>query len=946
MRNKRLVAHSRILGAILDSVENLRRYPLRCKNFLSILWSLILYVSVSGQCPLRDSIWERINLLAKNPGPVDSQLAELLDYRTKLSACPGIRDSTDAFLLKRIGVMYYLKADYYSAVRYTLLALEIFQNLPNKTYVNPKQKIQCYRNLETYYDSLNLLSKRNEAIDSSISAGLNSGFIDSLMLVSISDKISYLFMFGDYQRCVQYAVLGLNLAEKYGYNKAGITREIFAWKIEALLFLNNYPFAERELKNKIQEYEKSAYDNYLGNLFELWARYYLGTGKTDSALYSYKRAFYFNKKSKLTSGCATSLNSLGFVYFEKLQNYSNALKFYFEALSYSDEKETISSLTNIGNVYVRKHLFDSAFYFYQKAFDRIHPGLSESDLLNIRNSELLDNMAEYIVALVLDKADARLSQYKATRNKNQLNLTLDSYKTADKILDKIKEDQFEMQSKLSWRNNARRLYEHAIEASWLAKNDEDALYFFEKSRAVLLDDQLKAENLMQNQEAADLFQLKSRINHLENELDTSNPHSDHYSAIQAEIIRNKEDQDRMLTSIRGKDPLYFARNSNVESMSIRDVQSSILKDHTALIEIFNGDSSVYTLTITNAGSSISKIDKKSFDTLSQNFVSFISNPDLLNTGFSGFTDISQKLYELIFHNQPLPAGRIIVSPDGLCFPFEALITSKPPDIHYMLNDYSISYTYSARFLLSHFTNTTDRPVNDFMGMAPVEYAPYMKLSSLPGSDISLDQIKTHFRNVFIQKNDEASKSNFLSNFSNYKIVQIYSHASYSSTEGKPVIYFADSSMDLSELFSKERPAARLVVLSACETALGRDYKGEGVFSFSREFAGLGVPAAISNLWSVDNESTYRITELFYEFLSKGLPTDEALQQAKLKFIKEGSKGKGLPYYWASPILTGKTEVIRTKSVFPLWKVGLLLAIAGILFWIGIKKNRSRLNISN
>ena len=564
--------------------------------------------------------------------------------------------------------------------------------------------------------------------------------------------------------------------------------------------------------------------------------------------------------------------------------------------------------------------------------------MNESVLLNSRNSDLLNNLADYVVTLILDKADAHLAQYKVTLNEVQLKETLDSYKTADLLLEKIKENQNEMQSKLFWRESSRRLYEHAIEASWLAKNNEDALYFFEKSRAVLLDDQLKSDQLMQNQELLEQYQLKSSINHLENELETANPRSDRYSSMQAEIIRKKEEQDKLMTTIREKDPLYFARNSNSESMSIRDVQHAILKDHTALIEIFNGDSSVYTLTITNSGSIISKLDKGTYDNLSQKYMSFISNPDLLNTQYPAFTDISRKLYELIFHNQPVPAGRIIVSPDGLCFPFDALIPNKAPEVHYMLEDFSISYTYSARFLLSHFASSTDRPVNDFMGLAPVQYAAYMNLSSLPGSDISLDRIKSHFRNVFIQKNEEASKNNFLLNFPDYKIVQVYSHASYSSTDGKPLIYFSDSSMDLSELFSKEKPAARLVVLSACETALGRDYKGEGVFSFSREFAGLGIPATISNLWSVDNESTYRITELFYQFLSKGLPTDEALQQAKLKYIKEGSRSKGLPYYWASPILTGKAEIIRTKSVFPLWEVALLLAVAGLLLWVGIRKN--------
>ncbi|HEY4936063.1 MAG TPA: CHAT domain-containing protein, partial [Puia sp.] len=857
---------------------------------------------------------------------------------SKLSGCPALMDSTDAFLLKRIGIMYYMQAEYHSAVRYTLLALEVHHDLQKKMYLNPVQKIQCYRNLNIYYDSLRQYVKKNEAIDSCISIGVASNLIDSLVLYSICDKVIYLMNAGDYLRCIQYASLGQNLAEKYGFSNTDIVRRIFAWKINALLLLNDYPTVAIELKNKIQEYEKSHSDDYIGNLYGLWARYFLGTSKTDSALYSYKKSFHYNMKRKFNAGCASSLNSIGFVYSEYLKNYPKALDSYFKALSYFDEKESVSILTNIGNVYVKRLLFDSAFYYYQRAFDRIHSGLNEDSLLNKRNKEPLNNLAEYLVTLVLDKADAHLSQYKTTRNEKQLKQTLDLYRKADQVIDKIKEDQFEIQSKLSWRKNARRLYEHAIEASWLAKDSEYGLYFFEKSRAVLLDDQLKEDRLMQNQDALELFQLKSSINKLENQMKKTDPHSEQFAKTQAEIIKKKEEQDKLLLAVREKDPLYFARNSNVEAMTIRDLQNTILKDHSALVEIFNGDSSVFTLNITNSGSSISKIYKNDFDSLSRQFMYFISSSNVLNTQFPAFAETSRKLYDLIFPGYPLETGRIIVSPDGICFPFEALISKKGPRSHYMLEDYSISYTYSARFLLSNFDGNMSRTVSDFMGMAPVDYASYMNLSSLPGSDISLDKIQSHFNQVYAPVNSAASKGNFLMNFANYKIVQIYSHASYNSLNGKPFIYFADSSLDLSELFSKERPAARLVVLSACETALGRDYKGEGVFSFSREFAGLGIPATISNLWSVDNEATYRITEYFYQFVSKGLPTDVALQRAKLKFIKDGSREKGLPFYWASAILTGKTEIIKTKSAFPLWKIALLLGIAGILIWIGVKKN--------
>lgn len=912
---------------------------MQCKKYLILIWVLIIQLSVSGQCLFGDALWNRINQLASLNISTDSQLNELLSLNVRLKVCRAFRDSSDAFLLQRIGVMYFNKSDFQSSVGYTLKSLDILNELQRKSYINPKQKWKCYRNLSFYYGSLGMIDKRMEAIDSCISISQNSRIIDSIVLYPFGDKIEYLQNIGDYARCIGYARLSQNFADKYGYKGTNIIKWIFTWKINALLFLKNYTSVVSELKNKEKEYEHFPIDDNVGNLWQLWATYYLDIGKIDSALSSCNKSYQIYLATKYTAGCASILNDIGFIYSKNLMDYSKALNYYFKALTFNDARGSLSTLTNIGNLYVKKHKFDSAFYYYQNAFNQVSPGLDENGLLSIKNIQSYGSATEYLGTLVLDKADAQLSQYKVTLNENQLNHTLAFYRKADQVMDKIKDDQYEVQSKLSWRKSVRRLYEHAIEASWLAKNHEQGFYFFEKSRAVLLDDQLKEDQSMQRLELIDQYQLKSRINYLENQLDTANPHSDNYSVVQAEIIKKKEEQDRLLTGIKTKDPLYFARNSNAESMSIQDVQSSILKDHTALIEIFNGDSSVYILTITNSGSNISKLDKGSYDSLTQNYISFISNPDLLNTQFPAFTNISEKLYKMIINNHSLPAGRIIVSPDGPCFPFEALITNKEPEIHYMLEDYSISYTYSARFLLSHFASTTDRPFNDFMGIAPVQFASYMKLSSLPGSDISLDRIITHFRNVFIEKNDEASKSNFLLNFPKYKIVQIYSHASYSSSNEKPLVYFSDSSMNLSELFSEVRPAARLVVLSACETALGRDYKGEGVFSFSREFAGLGIPATISNLWSVDNESTYRITELFYELLSKGLPTDEALQQAKLIFIKEGSKEKGLPYYWASPILTGKTEIIKTKSAFPVWKVVLLLSIAGLLLWLGIKKQQ-------
>jgi len=158
----------------------------------------------------------------------------------------------------------------------------------------------------------------------------------------------------------------------------------------------------------------------------------------------------------------------------------------------------------------------------------------------------------------------------------------------------------------------------------------------------------------------------------------------------------------------------------------------------------------------------------------------------------------------------------------------------------------------------------------------------------------------------------------MNQFSNYKVIQLYTHATDSGKNGEPVLYFSDSALYLSELIGEHRPVTRLIVLSACETGKGKLYNGEGIFNFNRGFAALGIPSSITNLWSVDDRSTYRLTELFYKYLTKELPLDIALQKAKIEFIETASKENRLPYFWSSPILVGSNDSIKLERII-WWK---------------------------
>ena len=457
---------------------------------------------------------------------------------------------------------------------------------------------------------------------------------------------------------------------------------------------------------------------------------------------------------------------------------------------------------------------------------------------------------------------------------------------------------------------------------------------FEKSRAVLLNDQLNEQRLVGEGDILKLAQAKKKILEQGREMTGYNTSSTRFAELQMELFVSNQELVRLNNIIKANNPLYYQSFLDSGFITLEDVRKNILTDHQALVEIFSGDSAVYALIITATKVHLTKIDKSVLDSTAHIFNSYLSNHDFLNRDFTGFANISNQLYQLIFKNNPVPAGRIIISPDGRYFPFEALVTSNTNQpINYFLNDHAVSYTYSARYLLNHFKTSLNPSSRNFMGLAPVQYPNSFHLATLYGSDVSLREIEPYFNYADVFTLSKASKNNFLTDFSKYKIIQLYTHSSDSGMNGEPVIWFADSALYLSDLINTDKPVTDLIVLSACETGSGKLYEGEGIFSFNRGFAALGIPSSIANLWSVDNLSTYRLTELFYKYLSRGIPIDVALQKAKLEFMS-GSKENQLPYYWAASILAGKTDAINIKKAFS-WKYPIIFFCLGVLLIWGL-----------
>jgi CHAT domain-containing protein len=110
----------------------------------------------------------------------------------------------------------------------------------------------------------------------------------------------------------------------------------------------------------------------------------------------------------------------------------------------------------------------------------------------------------------------------------------------------------------------------------------------------------------------------------------------------------------------------------------------------------------------------------------------------------------------------------------------------------------------------------------------------------------------------------------------------------------------DGSLTVQDVYGLDLARADLVVLSACETQLGAQSRGDELVGLTRAFVYAGAPTVIASLWSVNDQATAVLMAAFYRHLREGRSKAQALQAAQ-------SETRALyphPYYWAAFVLTG------------------------------------------
>ena len=187
----------------------------------------------------------------------------------------------------------------------------------------------------------------------------------------------------------------------------------------------------------------------------------------------------------------------------------------------------------------------------------------------------------------------------------------------DTLITHIRHEQLGEQSKLYWRNRTREFFTQAIEACYLANDATLTFYFMEKSRAVLLNDQLNelgASAHLPKSEANKERELQITVITEEQKLASLQNTDSNYEVQQAKLLQAKTNLEHYIKSLEVSYPSYYQYKYADDVPSLSALQTRLIKNQQSFVHYFMNDTVAYVLGITPAATKMIKLSKDKFNT--------------------------------------------------------------------------------------------------------------------------------------------------------------------------------------------------------------------------------------------------------------------------------------------------------------------------------------------
>lgn len=396
---------------------------------------------------------------------------------------------------------------------------------------------------------------------------------------------------------------------------------------------------------------------------------------------------------------------------------------------------------------------------------------------------------------------------------------------------------------------------------------------------------------------------------------------------------------------------YYDLKYRSPVIDVPSLQKTLSRNE-ALLEYFIGDEILHIFVLTRNKLHVESIPlEKDLNHLVQSYYRSIKKIEEHN-----FRRLSSELYHLLV--QPVhylleDKTKIIVIPDGSLYyvPFESLAAEAGNSnfvnltrMNFLIRQFAISYHYSANLWLHSVNSSKWNEDKAFIGFAPIfgngESDGYVlthdpvngnlrssgpdqdqaspAFSQLPATEEEVRAIIHLFRNQ--QKkaagyfHNKATENLFKTlDMTSFNLIHIATH-SFEDTKAHKLsgLMFAphnrspatgeDGILYSGEIYNLQLEA-ELIVLSSCESGVGKLIKGEGMMALNRGFFYSGIRNIVFSLWKVEDRSTSQLMIEFYRNILEGRPYCRALRRAKLELLK--SPYTAFPKYWSGFVLVGR-----------------------------------------
>lgn len=906
------------------------------KNIIGMLILNSASLFLWSQCP------EDLNV---NSTLKTNDIDEVMGLTVQLENCPNQQDSL-ALSFHKLGTLFYSQTDELdSAILFTEKALDLRQQLFAE---NPTIDLgKSYHNLGVFYAELRKNKTAQKYLENAIEVYRNLN--ESRLLRSYLELANVHRSIGEYEIAEKYFNLIIPLAKKLedDYRLASALSD-YGWLLNVK---KEYLKASQNLEQSKAIFEVEDSPENLAACYSNLSISYYNLDQPAKSISNLKKAIKIMEEFDDCEEVAKLNNNLGTSYQKNNQEQLALLtlqKGLSIAQSCKSNEIIAQSYDNLGEYYLVKKNYKKALFHFQKAIQTLLPRFQRNEDWHNPTKmdvELAFNKIDLLVYLG-DKAKTLRLLSKGENDQKYLTSALQVFELGDVVIDQLRKEHQDQDTKLFWRKEAIPFYENAIEVCYEMQDVEKAFFFFEKSKAILLLEALQTSDaleLIPDSLKNEILTLQQNLLKTKEQLEGINSVGKKREDLIRDLVSQQAEFEFEIEHLAKEYPKFFEVKFGTKVISMDEA-----KNEKSFIHYFYGEKNIYSITTHLQKSKLYQIgETSSVEKEIRNLLSFFEKSSKIENAPSDFLQQSRKVYDILI--APLSIGRgeeLIIFPDGALayLPFEALVAEASNDIssaNYLIKNHLLQYGYSATIFSKQNKKANSSTENSIAAFAPfADGSVNSNYAALSFSQDELGEISQQVDGVFL-KNQEATKQYFLENSNEFSVLHLSTHAFSSATEAKPHIVFADTSLFLSELYGLEIPA-NLVVLSACQSNIGKLSPGEGVMSLGRGFTFAGSKSLVSSLWNVNAVSTSSILSDFYKNMQNDQSKYESLHTAKLAYLENENipSYERSPYYWAGLIYYGDDGGVILKEKYTN-NFYALLAFGGICFLIGFYFFRSK-----